>query len=151
VLRFELPQAMNIRKHLKLFITASAAWLVFWLTGLPDYYKQYSDTFKVWFVLLLLPPIAWLCVLALRRVHKRRRLSLARWLAFYFTVPLAMYDWLYCGLYRGYGLSFFVEFWYLTVYYFIPWILLLVSAVVLNNADSKSTTDNSHKADDIPN
>jgi len=140
---------MNIRKHIRLFITASAAWLVFWLAGLPDYYEQYSDTFKIWFVLLLLPPIAWICVLALRRVHQRRRMSFARWMALYFTVPLAIYDWLYCGVYRGYGLSFLVEFWYLTVYYFIPWILLLVSAVVLNNADLKPATNEHQNLDDV--
>jgi hypothetical protein len=48
----------------------------------------------------------------------------AGWLAFYITVPLLLYDVLYCGVYLGYGAGFVVEFWYLSVYYIVPWIIL---------------------------
>jgi hypothetical protein len=30
-------------------------------------------------------------------------MPLAFWLSFYYTIPLALYDWLYCGLYLGHG------------------------------------------------
>lgn len=46
-------------------------------------------------------PIAGIGYLFLRQVRAARRLSIALWLAFCFTVPLAIYDWLYYGLYRG--------------------------------------------------
>ena len=130
---------MSIRKHIILFAIASLVWLVFWIAGLPDYYKQYSNNFMLWLVLLLLPPLEWIIVFTLRRIHQRRRLIFARWMAFYFTVPLSIYDWFYCGVYRGYGLNFLIEFWYLTVFYIIPWFLLIGSAILLNNFYSKAT------------
>ena len=46
------------------------------------------------------------------------------WLAFYFTVPLFFYDLIYCGCYLGHGISFIWEYWYLTVYYILPWIII---------------------------
>ena len=52
--------------------------------------------------------------------------------SFYFTVPLALYDWLYCGLYLGHGIEFVSRYWYLSVYYAIPWILLPLMALLLN-------------------
>ena len=59
------------------------------------------------------------------------------WLAFYFTVPLAIYDWLYCGTYLGHGVQFIYRYWYLTVYYAIPWILLPLIALLLNRMRSR--------------
>jgi hypothetical protein len=131
---------MSVSQHAKLFSMASFAWLTFWIAGLPDYYKQYSDNFMLWFVLLLLPPLTWVVVLTLRRVHQRRRLMVALWMAFYFTVPLVIFDWLYCGVYLGYGSSYLIEFWYLTVYYIIPWLLFPVSAALLNGISLRKST-----------
>lgn len=151
---------MGLHKHFRLFAIASFAWLAFWIVGLPDYYRQYSGNFMLWVVLLLLPPLESIITLTLRRVHLRRRLIVACWVAFCFTVPLAIYDWLYCGVYRGYGLRFLVDFWYLTFYYIIPWLLLPASALLLNRLRSKQNTeggpgrpisvaDKSHDANDI--
>jgi hypothetical protein len=108
---------------------ATAVWAGFLLGGLPDYYQQYSTGFMVGFDLLALLPISSVLYFVLRGVAPRRRMSAALWIAFYFTVPLAVYDWLYCGLVLGRGISFLWEFWYLTVYYLIPW--LLAPAIVL--------------------
>jgi hypothetical protein len=41
----------------------------------------------------------------------------------YISVPLFIYDIFYCGFYLGHGASFFTKYWYLTVYYILPWIL----------------------------
>jgi hypothetical protein len=128
---------MSISKHVRLLAIASFAWLAFWIAGLPNYYKQYSDNFMLWLVLFLIVPAALISVFVLCRIHPRRRLMVALWMAFYFTVPLALYDWIYCGVYLGYGLNFFVEFWYLTAYYIIPWLLLPASAVLLNGLRAK--------------
>jgi hypothetical protein len=127
---------MSLVSHLRFLSLASVAWLAFWVAGLPEYYRQYSETTMLRVVVLLLPPLTWVVVHTLRRVHQRRRMQVALWIAFYFTVPLALYDGIYCGLYRGYGLTFVVEFWYLTVYYIIPWLLLPASAGVLNRMDA---------------
>jgi hypothetical protein len=63
-------------------------------------------------------------------------MTVAAWIAFYFTVPLAFYDWLYCGIYLGYGIGFVSRFWYLSVYYAIPWVVLPVVALVLDRRDA---------------
>lgn len=111
---------------------ATVVWAGFWIVGLPSYYQQYSSLQMVWFCALLLIPIAAIAYLVLRRIRAERRLTIALWLAFYFTVPLAIYDWLYCGLYLGHGVQFLSRFWFLTVYYAIPWALLPLTARLLN-------------------
>jgi hypothetical protein len=51
--------SMKLRKHIRLLIFVSLAWLLFWIAGLPEYYQQYSNKFMVIFDLVILPPI-WL-------------------------------------------------------------------------------------------
>ena len=90
-----------------------------------------------WFDFLLLIPITFIVYLVLRSLRPDRRLPAALWMAFYFTVPLAVYDWLYCGRYLGYGAHFIFRYWYLTVYYVIPWILLPLVAWFLNRTRTR--------------
>ncbi len=115
---------MKAQWHLKLLSIVTLAWAMFWVAGLPDYYQQYSDRFMVAFDLAILFPLWYVVFRVLRTVRRGRRLALANWLAFYITVPLLLYDVLYCGVWLGYGARFLVEFWYLTVYYLIPWLVL---------------------------
>jgi hypothetical protein len=105
--------------------------------GLPDYYRQYSAKFMLGFDFLLLLPISVLLYVVLRRVATSRRMSLALWIALYFTVPLALYDYLYCGLVLGSGVGFLWEFWYLSVYYVIPWILAPAMVLLVNRIESR--------------
>lgn len=123
---------MKKRHHVRLWILATAVWAGFLLGGLPDYYQQYSTDFMLGFVLLVLLPISLALYFVLRRVAPRHRMSVALWIAFYFTVPLAVYDYLYCGLVLDRGIGFLWEFWYLTVYYVIPWLLAPALAVLVN-------------------
>ena len=123
---------MSSRGHIRIFLTATVVWAGFLVLGLPSYYQQYSNRVMIWFDLILLIPITAFVYFALKRRRANRRMTLALWLAFYFTVPLAIYDWLYCGLYLGHGMQFIVSFWYLSIYYVIPWILFPLVALVLN-------------------
>jgi hypothetical protein len=126
------PARLTGRGHLRLFLLGTFAWVVFWLAGLPDYYQQYSSVALVWFEIVLFLASVVLAHAVLRRVRHERRIAISCWIAFYFTVPLAVYDWLYCGLYLGAGLSFLWRYWYLTTYYVIPWPLLPGIALLLN-------------------
>ena len=123
---------MTKQGHLRVFLTATLVWAVFWIAGLPSYYQQYSNLLMIWFDSLLLIPIAAIVYFVLRRLPLDRRLTIALWLAFYFTVPLAFYDWVYCGLYLGHGGQFISRYWYLSVYYLIPWILFPLMALLLD-------------------
>ena len=127
---------MIIRGHVGIFLAATVVWAGFWIAGLSSYYQQYSNLQMIWFDLLVLIPIAAIVYFVLRRLPPEARLTIALWLAFYFTVPLAVYDWLYCGLYLRHGVRFVSRYWYLTVYYAIPWILLPLMALLLNRMRS---------------
>lgn len=127
---------MKLRGHIGFLLIASVVWAGFLIAGLPFYYQQYSNLQMIWFDSLVLIPIAAIAYLFLRRLRPERRLTIALWLAFYFTVPLAVYDWLYCGLYLRHGVQFLSKYWYLTVYYAIPWVLLPLIALLLNRTGS---------------
>ena len=124
---------MTGRGHIRLFLIATLVWAAFLLGGLPSYYQQYSTRFMLLFDVVVLVPIAGVGYLVLRGVRRERRMKVAVWIAVYFTVPLAIYDWLYCGIYLGHGMQFLSRFWYLTVYYIIPWVLLPMVALMLNH------------------
>ena len=123
---------MYTKNHIRIFIIATIVWLGFLLAGMPDYYLQYSDQTMIYFVVLLLIPISVVLIFVFKPVKEHRRLTIAGWYAFYFTVPLAFYDSIYCGWYLGYGIDFLRVFWFLSIYYLIPWILFPMLAITLN-------------------
>ena len=127
---------MTMQSHIRIFLIATFVWAGFWVAGLPHYYQQYSKILMIWFDSLLLIPIATIVYFVLKRLRPERRSTIALWLAFYFTVPLAIYDWLYCGLNLGHGVQFITRYWYLSVYYAIPWVLLPLMALLLNRMRS---------------
>ena len=127
---------MKLRGHIGFLMIATVVWAGFLIAGLPSYYQQYSNSQMIWFDSIVLIPIAAIAYLFLRRLRPGRRLTIALWLAFYFTVPLAIYDWLYCGLYLRHGVQFLSKYWYLTLYYAIPWVLLPLIALLLNRTGS---------------
>ena len=110
--------------------------------GLPSYYQQYSTLSMLFFDILVLVPITGVAYLVLRGVGRERRLNVSAWIAFYFTVPLAIYDWLYCGVFLGHGMQFLGRFWYLSVYYVIPWVLMRIVALVLNHWSERASGNN---------
>ena len=118
-----IHKSMNRRDHLRLLIIVTAAWFLFWLAGLPDYYQQYSTKTMILFDLAVLPPIVWLIHRSVKRARPGRAFIASLWWAFYISFPLFVYDLLYAGLYLGYGLHFLWKMWYLTVYYVLPWLL----------------------------
>jgi hypothetical protein len=84
------------------------------------------------FLTILLIPISLITVIVFKSIMQQNRLTIAFWYAFYFTVPLLIYDSLYCGLYLGYGINFITVFWFLSIYYIVPWILFPTIVLILN-------------------
>lgn len=128
---------MNIKNHLWILIYATIVWAVFFLAGLPDYYLQYSTKSVIVYVILLLIPFSIIIWYLFKPIKASRRIKISLWYAFYFTVPLSVYDFSYCGIYLGYGLKYIYVFWFLSVYYIIPWILFPTIAILLNKKTSK--------------
>ncbi|MBM3125319.1 MAG: hypothetical protein FJZ87_09635 [Chloroflexi bacterium] len=113
---------MTLRKHLRLLVIVTAVWLLFFVAGAPDYYQQYSTQSMIIFDLAVLPLLWWVCYLSIKK--SRNPMASSFWLAFYFVVPLFFYDLIYIGVYLGYGFDFIWKFWYLSVYYLLPWMIL---------------------------
>ena len=80
---------MSRTAHLRIFIQAALAWVGLWLAGLPSYYQQYPTAFMAWFEIIV------------RKKPRERRVTVSLWIAFYFTVPVAIFDRLNCGVYMA--------------------------------------------------
>ncbi|MEZ0229286.1 MAG: hypothetical protein ACAI25_11725 [Planctomycetota bacterium] len=126
---------MRARGHLQLLVLGVAIWAAFWVAGLPDYYQQYSQTFLIVGTALLVPPTALAGWVGLERSKPERRRALGFWFAFYGTAPFLALDALYCGVHLGHGAAFFGKFWYLTVFYVLPWVLYVPMGLVLGKRD----------------
>ncbi len=129
---------MRIKNHLQILIYATIVWILFFLAGIPDYYLQYSTKSIIGFVILLLIPFSIIIWFIFKPIKTSRRVKISLWYSFYFTVPLSIYDFIYCGIYLGYGLKFIYVFWFLSVYYIIPWILFPLIAILLNKKTSEA-------------
>jgi len=115
--------SMKPRKHMRLLILVTLAWLLFWIAGLPDYYQQYSIQFMVIFDLAILPPIWFIIYRSAKNSKPGRGLKVCIWWSFYISFPLFIYDLIYCGFYLGHSIGFLTKYWYITVYYILPWLI----------------------------
>ncbi|MFQ5652448.1 MAG: hypothetical protein ACE5IY_21155 [bacterium] len=110
-------------KHVTTFMITFVIWLVFFLFGLPsDYYQTWTYSAQVWlsvFAFSLLLPLTYL---VLDKVWKENYLKNSLWLAFYGSVPLTIYDYVYVGLMQGAGHSYIFSHWYLSIFYLIVWV-----------------------------
>lgn len=120
--------------HVRLACLGALVWLVFWIGGLPNYYQQYSFATMFLFSVALVPTIALIAWKVIGSTRVERRKQLGFWLSFYFTGPLLLLDYLYCGLYLSHGWHFLVDYWYLTAFYVLPWLILVPIAWVLARA-----------------
>jgi hypothetical protein len=122
---------MTPRKHLTLLIQAVIVWAAFWVAGLPHYYQQYGAVAIGIGCILLSVGFSLLAVWVLARARPETRSSRAFWISFYFTLPFAVLDTLYCGVYLGHGWEYLSKFWYLTIFYFTPWLTFPPTARLL--------------------
>ena len=109
--------------HIRLWTIVTVAWILFWIGGLPNYYQQYSTAFMIIFDLAILPPICFMVYNSVKKSKPGRGLTASLWWAFYISIPLFIYDLLYVGIYCRQGINFLWQYWYLTVYYILPWLL----------------------------
>ncbi|MGH8105500.1 MAG: hypothetical protein ACREO1_01525 [Arenimonas sp.] len=122
---------MTAKKHLVLFLQASLVWAAFWLAGLPYYFQQYSQLFLATGSILLSVLISLAAIFVLLHARVETRMSRAFWLSLYYTLPFAVYDTLYCGVYLGHGADYLYSYWYLTIFYITPWLTFMPTAYLL--------------------
>jgi len=111
---------MSLNRHCKLLLYASIGWLVFVLIGLPNYYRDWS------FMNLLYLCIATYFAVGLIIYNFILKYNegfvWALWIAFYITIPLIFYDLLYIKFILKEPFDLLNRFWFLSVFYIIPWI-----------------------------
>lgn len=109
-------------RHWHLFCVATTWWTLYFIVGLPWDYFQQTPSWALWIFGVLVPTVLY-WRFALRRAAKKIAGAVATlvWMAFYFTVPLLVYDYLYLAVHQSRGWSFLVSHWYLTIFYVIPW------------------------------
>jgi hypothetical protein len=134
------------RKHFSLLLPAVCVWAAFWLAGWPSYYQQYSVVTMAVATNLLSVATSLAAVFVLRRARAETRLARAFWLCFYYTVPFAALDALYCGLYLGQGPGFLNKYWYLSLFYITPWLTFIPIALLLRGELARQRTKSSLKA-----
>lgn len=129
---------LSASRHLSLFTMATTMWTAYFLAGLPsNYFLTWSVTAQL--VLLVILPTIVLVLIMRARVHgmsSMQAFRVACATAFYFTGPFFAYDWACLGVRAGLGWSFVESHWYLTAFYFTPWLklpLLAVRASLQNN------------------
>jgi len=121
-----------MRKHIVTYIITFAVWFIFLLGGLPsDYYRLWSFSAQLWlsvFAFFLILPLTYI---VLRNIWKENYFKSSLWIAFYASVPLVLYDYIYCGLIKGLGYSYIFSHWYLTIFYFIVWIEIPLVGLIM--------------------
>jgi hypothetical protein len=127
---------MKVRKHIRLLIFVTLAWLLFWIAGLPDYYQQYFIKFMVIFDLAILSPIWFIIYRSAKHSKPGCGLKVCLWWSFYISFPLFIYDTIYCGFYLGHSISFLTKYWYITVYYILPWLIFPITGWLVDKRRS---------------
>jgi hypothetical protein len=122
---------MTPRRHFLFLMQGVLGWVAFWIAGLPSYFQQYSPELMGVGCTLLSVAFSLGALVSLQRIKPQFRMNNAFWISFYFTVPLAILDWLYCSVYLGHGAEYLVRYWYLTVFYGSLWLTFMPTAWLL--------------------
>jgi len=112
-----------MKKHIITYIITFVVWFLFLVGGLPsDYYQEWSFSAQILlsiFAFLLIPPLAYIVLL---KIWEKDYFKSSLWCAFYASVPLIFYDYIYLGLIKELGHSYIFSYWYLSIFYLIVWI-----------------------------
>ena len=132
---------LHLKTHINLLIMSFITWLIFVLIGLPDYYQSWSFNAQIAICILVTVLYFPLTSFILSIFGNREYIKNSLWLAFYLTLPLFTYDYIYIILIKGDDISFVFRYWYLSFFYFSFWIQIPFVAwlIELKESQAKST------------
>lgn len=111
--------AQVTRKHSSMLLTAIMAWLVNrWEGSFSDHYLNWSfnmKTIRLTNIILLLWPITYIILKSYSK--KNETLQDACLLALYFSFVFILFDFLYLGISKGYGLDYIKTYWFISILY----------------------------------
>lgn len=125
---------MKVKHHIHLFCLITTLWTFFFLGGLwSNYYQEWHWIWQL--VVIDCIPVAILIYRApflIRQAIGVSPMQTAVILAFYFSVPFLVYDFIYLHLYKELPLDYLIDYWYLTMFSVTPWVIFPVIALGLN-------------------
>jgi len=113
---------MALSKHVRLLLTVTIGWIVFVLIGLPSYYQDWPFTRLLYFCVVVFFIVGAFIYRRLTKNSTGNCLKRALEMAFYITVPFIFYDYLYIHFVREEPFELLNRFWFLSVFYIVPWI-----------------------------
>lgn len=123
-----------IRKHPITYFITFIIWFIFLLFGLPsDYYQSWSFNAQLWlciFVFFLVIPLTYI---VLQKIWSNEYFKSSLWVAFYASIPLVVYDYIYVGIIKGLGHSYIFSHWYLSIFYLIVWVEIPLIGWIMQN------------------
>ena len=119
-----MQNKLKIRKQLNLFYLVTSFWTFFMLGGLwSDYYQAWP--FLQTLIIVDVMPATLMILIApglIKRFSMQKPLYGGFVVAFYFSIPFLVYDYIYIFLYLNKSYHYFIDYWYLTFFSIIPWI-----------------------------
>jgi hypothetical protein len=118
---------MAFGKHLYLLYMSTSFWTWFFLAGLWTNYYQDVTFINAFIIGILLPSIILIVTGKglLKSITKTNYLKAAVISASYFGFVLLTYDFIYLKLHLGKDFSYLTDYWYLTFFTPIPYLILL--------------------------
>lgn len=127
---------LSLKIHFLLLVMSFVTWGIFVLIGLPDYYQSWSFISKIIICIAVTILYIPLTPFILNVVNQGDYIRNSLWLAFYLTLPLFIYDYVFIVVIGGDNLSFVFRYWYLTFFYFSFWVQFpLIARFMTPNED----------------
>ncbi|MAL96821.1 hypothetical protein [Hydrocarboniclastica marina] len=121
-------------KHFYVICVVTTLWTWFFLLGLrSDYYQDWTWLAQLVFVDVL--PLFAMILLSKGLILLFKSYGLARSsliVAFYFSVPFFLYDYAYLVAYKDHGAEYLFNYWYLTGFSLLPWIVFPIRARLMS-------------------
>lgn len=129
---------MNRKRHIILLLIALSAWFVFYLIGLPSkYFQKWSTESQILLSLVtvfaIIPLIAFVTLILIGNHY----VKVSKWFAFYASLPLAIIDFIICGIIQKKGLYVFISHWYITIGYFYVWIIIPIVGFTIEKFEKR--------------
>lgn len=127
----------DFSKHLKLLLLTSIGWVLFVIIGWPSYYQAWSFKNLLYFCVVVYFVVG-LAIYSMVKRYSGNRFIYCLWVAFYVSVPLICYDYIYITFVRIEPFELLNRFWFLSVFYIIPWFQALLLYLYIETKKTRS-------------
>jgi len=116
---------MVFSKHIRLLRSCTLAWVAFAIIGWSSYYQAWSFKNLLYYCIAIYFGLG-VAIYRMILRYEGNKLVRSFWVAFYIAIPLMIYDYIYITFLRMEPFDLLNRFWFLSVFYIIPWIQALI-------------------------